>query len=157
MVDQEGFLRQSIEKVYEQLKKHMEESRKKEMTNLVGQYIHTGEFNGYLMSKNDLNDFSSFIDESLKNVEQKLTQISIEGKEEVGNGAESIKIEGQENMSDATIRFLSGGDHQQANMDYVVQGQETNIGEAMQINYPQWPMDFPMLPYFYDNLDQNGF
>nr|XP_027190082.1 agamous-like MADS-box protein AGL80 [Cicer arietinum] len=158
MLDQEGFLRQTIAKVYEQLKKQIEETRKKEMTNLIGQYIHTGEFNGYLMSKNDLNDFSSFIDESLKTIEQKMSQMAIIGEEDIGNGVQSMNaIEGQENIGHALLRLVSGGEDQQENMGHVAQGLETNICEDLQINYGQWPMDFPMLPFSYDSVDPNGF
>jgi len=78
MVDQEVFLRQSIGKVYEQLMKQRKETRKKEMTNIIHHFIHTTEFNGYLMSKHDLNDFSSFIDENLREIDQKMKGMIIE-------------------------------------------------------------------------------
>jgi len=77
MVDQEVFLRQSIGKVYEQLKKQREETRKKEMTNIIDHYIQTLEFNGNSMSKCDLSDFSSFIDENLKEVDRKMKEMTI--------------------------------------------------------------------------------
>ena len=88
MVDHKVFLRQSIGQVYEQLKKQREETRKKEMTNIIDHYIQTIEFNGNLMSKYDLNDFSSFIDENLKEVDQKMKEMTIKDQEEVGNGVE---------------------------------------------------------------------
>ncbi|XP_024634671.1 agamous-like MADS-box protein AGL80 [Medicago truncatula] len=78
MVDQEVFLRQSIGKVYEQLKTQMKETRKKEMTNIIHHFIHTTEFNGYLMSKPDLNDLSYVIDENLREVNQKMKGMRIE-------------------------------------------------------------------------------
>jgi len=77
MVDQEVFLRQSIGKVNEQLKKQRQETRKKEMTNIIHHFIHTTEFNGHVMSKDDLNDFSSFIDENLREVDQKMKEMLI--------------------------------------------------------------------------------
>jgi len=86
MVDQEVFLRQSIRKVYEQLKKQREETRKMEMTNVIDHYIQTTEFNGNSMSKYDLNDFSSFIEENLKEVDRKMKEMTIKDQEEVGNG-----------------------------------------------------------------------
>lgn len=78
MVDQEVFLRQSIGKVYEQLMKQRKETRKQEMTNIIHHFIHTTEFNGYLMSKHDLNDLSSFIAENLREVDQKMKGMLIE-------------------------------------------------------------------------------
>ncbi|KEH34370.1 putative transcription factor MADS-type1 family [Medicago truncatula] len=86
MVDQEVFLKQSIGKVYEQLKKQREETRKMEMTNIIDHYIQTIEFNGNSMSKSDLNDFSSFIDENLKEVNLKMKEMTIKDQKEVGNG-----------------------------------------------------------------------
>ncbi|RHN60955.1 putative transcription factor MADS-type1 family [Medicago truncatula] len=85
MVDQEVFLRQTIGKVYGQLKKQRLETRKKEMTNIIDHYIQTVEFNGNSMSKYDLNDFSSFIDENLKEVDRKMKEMTIKDQDEVGN------------------------------------------------------------------------
>ncbi|CAJ2673810.1 agamous-like MADS-box protein AGL80 [Trifolium pratense] len=78
-VDQEVFLRESIEKSCDQLNKKMEENRKKEMANIIDHFIHNGEFNSHLMSKDDLNVFSSFIDENyLKEINQKMKEMQIE-------------------------------------------------------------------------------
>jgi hypothetical protein len=82
MVDQEVFLRERIAKVSDQLKKQREEIRKMEIANVINHYIHNGEFNSNLMSKDDLNDFSSFIDENyLNEINQKMKGMQIEAQE----------------------------------------------------------------------------
>ncbi|XP_045797810.1 agamous-like MADS-box protein AGL80 [Trifolium pratense] len=82
MVDQEVFLRESIEKRHGQLKKQREETRKKEFTDIINNYIHNGEFKSNLMSKDDLAVFSSFIDENyLKEINQKMQGMKIEAQD----------------------------------------------------------------------------
>ncbi|CAJ2673814.1 unnamed protein product [Trifolium pratense] len=80
-VDQEVFLRESIEKACDQLNKKKEENKKKEMANIIDPYIHNGEFNSNLMSKYDFNDWSSFIDENLKEIDRKMKGMQIEAQD----------------------------------------------------------------------------
>ncbi|KAI5408371.1 agamous-like MADS-box protein AGL80 [Lathyrus oleraceus] len=159
MVDQEAFLRQSIAKIYEQLKKQREETRKKEMTNIIHHYIQSGEFNAMnLMSKHDLNDLSSFIDENLKEIEQTMKGVPTEVREEVRNGAEVMN--GREVVHENINHVhgqVNGGNEQLANMGQFVQGNENNIGDEMPLNFPQWPMDFSMFQFPFINDGPNGF
>ncbi|KAL5077057.1 hypothetical protein RYX36_016041 [Vicia faba] len=159
MVDQEAFLRQSIAKIYEQLKKQREETRKKEMTNIIHHYIQSGEFNEMnLMSKHDLNDLSSFIDENLKEIDGKMKGIPVEVQEEVRNGYHVVnEREVQENVGHVE-ELVSGGNGQLApNMSQFVQGIETNIGDDMPLNFQQWPMDFSLFQFPFVNDGPNGF
>ncbi|CAK8566080.1 unnamed protein product [Lathyrus sativus] len=167
MVDQEAFLRQSIAKIYEQLKKQREETRKKEMTNIIHHYIQSGEFNAMnLMSKHDLNDLSSFIDENLKEIDQTMkglpneVQGLVSGGNEQGlvrNGAEVMNgREVHENIGHVQ-GLVNGGNEQLANMGQFVQGIETNIADDMPLNFPQWPMDFSMFQFPFINDGTNGF
>ncbi|GAU18649.1 hypothetical protein TSUD_124820 [Trifolium subterraneum] len=90
VMDQSDFLRESIRKAYEKLKKQKEENRKKEMTNIMYYYIQTNEFNGSVLTKYDLDDFSSFVNENLKEIDRKMKGMQIEAQEQVGNGGEAM-------------------------------------------------------------------
>lgn len=158
MVDQEAFLRQSIAKIYEQLKKQREETRKKEMTNIIHHFIQSGEFNEMnLMSKHDLNDLSSFIDENVKEIDGKMKAMPIEVQEEVRNDAHVMNgRDVQENIGHVQ-GLVSGENGQLANMGQFVQGIETNIEDDMHLNFQQWPMDFSMFQFPFVNDGPNGF
>ena len=80
MVDHEGFLRQSIAKALEKLKKQKNNSKKNEMNELIGQFIHTGELDGN-MGESDLEDLSLLIVENLKEVEQRIEWIQSEDED----------------------------------------------------------------------------
>ena len=80
MVDHEGFLRQSIAKALEKLKKQKNNSKKNEMNELIGQFIHTGELDGN-MGESDLEDLSLLIVENLKEVEQRTEWIQSEDED----------------------------------------------------------------------------
>ena len=77
MVDHEGFLRKSIAKALEKLKKQKDNSKKNEMNDLIGQFIHTGELDGNV-GKSDLEDLLLLIVENLKDVEQRIEWIQAE-------------------------------------------------------------------------------
>ncbi|CAJ2640486.1 unnamed protein product [Trifolium pratense] len=88
LMDQSDYLRQNIHKAYEKLKKLVEENRKKEMINVIDHYIHTNEFTGNLMTKYDVNDFTSLIDENLQEIYRKMNELQIEAWGQVGNRGE---------------------------------------------------------------------
>ncbi|XP_045810417.1 agamous-like MADS-box protein AGL80 [Trifolium pratense] len=113
MVDQEAFLRESIEKACDQWKKQREVTRKKEMVNIVDHYIRSGEFNSNLMSNDDLNDFSSFIhDNYLKEIDRKMKGMQIETQEPVRNGGDVMNgTEEREIIGHAQGLVSAGEDH----------------------------------------------
>ncbi|KAK7305526.1 hypothetical protein VNO77_43432 [Canavalia gladiata] len=122
MLNQESFLRQRIIKCQEQLKKQMNENRKKEMTHLMLQYLTVGKiFNN--PSLIDLNDLSCLIDQNLKEIERKMNM----NQDQVETPVVEI---GGETMN------INGGE--QAPINHV-QGIDTNV-DTMQ-NQP-WSMDF---------------
>ncbi|CAL5202663.1 unnamed protein product [Lathyrus oleraceus] len=82
MLNLETYLMQTIEKAQELLKKQMEDNQKKEIANLIDQFIHTGEYN---IGNVNLNDVTSYIDKNLKEIEKRIDSMEIQGKKEVGN------------------------------------------------------------------------
>ncbi|XP_061356948.1 agamous-like MADS-box protein AGL80 [Gastrolobium bilobum] len=139
MLNHESFLRQRIQKAQEQLKKQINENRKKEMTHLMFQYLGAGKiFDNANMT--DLNDISWLIDQNLKDIERKINQSQAqEGTLVAENGSETVSGEKQVHM-----------DHDQ--------GLETNM-DAMQKQ--NWSMNFingggdEMLPFGAD-IVQSG-
>lgn len=71
MVNQEGFLRQRIQKAKEQLKKQRKDNREKEMTQLMFQYLSAGKIM-HSISMVDLNDLAWLIDQYLKDVNRRV-------------------------------------------------------------------------------------
>ncbi|PNX98523.1 agamous-like mads-box protein agl80-like [Trifolium pratense] len=82
MVDHEGYVRQSIEKAREKLKKEKDRSKKKEMNNQIYHFIQTGEIDGNV-SESDLEDLSSLIVTNIKEVDQRIEWS--QAQEETGN------------------------------------------------------------------------
>ncbi|KAG4387242.1 hypothetical protein AAZX31_11G186100 [Glycine max] len=77
MLNQESFLRQMITKGQQQLTRQRNENRKKEMTNLMLQYLTAGKVVGN-PSLVDLNDLSWLIDQNLNEIEKKITMLQIQ-------------------------------------------------------------------------------
>ncbi|KAL5076353.1 hypothetical protein RYX36_015337, partial [Vicia faba] len=93
MIDLEGFLSESIMKAQDQLRKQIEENQKKEMTYLISKFMHTGEYSMENMSLTKVTNLKAFIDNSLKEVEQRLNSMDVHDQEEVANGARAVKEE----------------------------------------------------------------
>ncbi|CAI8597691.1 unnamed protein product [Vicia faba] len=93
MIDLEDFLSESIMKVQDQLRKQIEENQQKEMTYLISKFMHTGEYSMENMSLTKVTNLKAFIDNSLKEVEQRLNSMDVHDQEEVANGARAVKEE----------------------------------------------------------------
>ncbi|XP_058750384.1 agamous-like MADS-box protein AGL80 [Vicia villosa] len=139
MVDLEGFLSESIMKAQDLLKKQIEENQKKEMTYLISQFLHTGEYGMENMSSTKVTSLAAFIDKSLKEVEQRLDSMDVHD-EEVANGA----------------RAVNEGD-MLANMDHAtIQGLETSINYGMHSD-DRFSINFSEPPFNDVNFNPNGF
>ncbi|KAI5408373.1 hypothetical protein KIW84_054269 [Lathyrus oleraceus] len=159
MMDLEGFLRQSIEKSQEQLRKQMLENKKKKFTNFIDKALINKHNNTDLLSINELNDLvnmnalndlTKFIDINIKEVEKKLNSVNVEVGEHVGNGIEVMTgIEQQENIGNAQS-MING-----ANMQVDVHGLDTNMDYDIQSDYryPSW--DYSTIPYHDYNMDRD--
>lgn len=137
MLDHEGFLKQRILKARDQLKKQKDDNKKKEMTNIMFQFMITGQLVDKYVSMNDLNNLSSWIDENLRKVDQKIN--SMQAQEVVGNveaGATSTGRD-QENMGHAQRLIIGGGKNANIGHD---QGSNNNV-DVMQSDQ-HWSMDF---------------
>ncbi|KAG4923561.1 hypothetical protein AAZX31_18G052900 [Glycine max] len=77
MLNQENLLRQMINKGQQQLTRQRNQNRKKEMTNLMFQYLTAGKIFGN-PSLVDLNDLSWLIDQNLNEIEKKITMLQIQ-------------------------------------------------------------------------------
>ncbi|XP_004500457.1 agamous-like MADS-box protein AGL80 [Cicer arietinum] len=180
MLDLEGFLTKSIAKTQEACRKQMEENKKKEMSILISQFIHTGEYNlGANANLKDLNDLTELIDNNLKDVEQRIASMDLEVEQETGYRTEPMNagVQGLEtNMNHAGVQGLETGMNNadvqglETNINHVgvqgpetsmnnagVQGSETSMNHAMPTHGEHWPIDFPMLPFSDANMDTNGF
>lgn len=136
MLDHEGFLKQRILKARDQLRKQKDDNKKKEMTNIMFQFMNTGQLVDNV-SMNDLNSFSSWIDENLRKVDQKIN--SMQAQEVVGNveaGATSTGGD-QENMGHAQRLVIGGGENENIGHGH---GSNTNV-DVMQRDQ-HWSMDF---------------
>ena len=71
MLDHEGFLSQSIMKTKEKLKKLKDKSKKMKMNDMLGEFIHKGEFDGNV-SESDLEDLSMLIGDYRKEVDERI-------------------------------------------------------------------------------------
>ncbi|KAF9605107.1 hypothetical protein IFM89_013777 [Coptis chinensis] len=71
MMNQEGFLKQRIAKVKEQLKKQQRENREYEITQLMYQSL-TGNAGMYDVGKEELNDLAWLIDEKMKGIQERI-------------------------------------------------------------------------------------
>ncbi|GAU12589.1 hypothetical protein TSUD_131990 [Trifolium subterraneum] len=100
MLNQESFLKQRIQKAQEQLKKQMNENRKKEMTYLMFQCLNAAQIIDNV-GMNDLKDLSWMIDQNLKQIERRIDETQAE--EVVANHAENVIVreQGMENNVDA--------------------------------------------------------
>ncbi|KAL5077071.1 hypothetical protein RYX36_016055 [Vicia faba] len=147
--DLEGYLKKSIEKSQEQLRKQISENKKKRFTNFIDKALINQHNNVDLVSmnelndmKDELNDLTKFIDRNINEVEKMLNSMNVEVEEHVGNGIEAmIGIEQQGNSGNA----INEGD-----MHADVHG--LNI----QNNYQYVPWDNPMLSYHDYNMDTDG-
>ncbi|XP_027337505.1 agamous-like MADS-box protein AGL80 [Abrus precatorius] len=154
MLNQESFLRQRIIKAQEQLKKQKSENRKKEMTQLMFEYLTAGKIfdNASMM---DLNDLSCLIDQNLKEIERNINGQVQEVAPMIENAGEIMNVGEAMNVGET----MNGGE-QAVHMNHV-QGLETNVDAMHKQN---WAMDFingggsgsDMLP-FGDVNAQNGF
>jgi Arc/MetJ-type ribon-helix-helix transcriptional regulator len=170
VMDQSDFLRQSIRKAEEKLKKLKEENRKNEMTNIYYHFLLTNEFNGNLWTKYDRDDFSSFIDGNLKEIVRKMERMQIEAQEQVGNIGEAMDgTMVHENIGH--VQGLLNGANLEANMGNIaadvqglegnmdtaaaVQGLEANMNYGMESDFQDLLMDLP--PFDDINLDTTIF
>ncbi|KAL5077020.1 hypothetical protein RYX36_016004 [Vicia faba] len=104
MVDLEGFLSEIIMKAQGMLKKQIEENQKKEMAYLSSQFMHNVEYCMENMRLTKVTSLITFIDKSLKDVEQRLDSMDVCDQEEVANGARVVNEEDLlANMDNATI------------------------------------------------------
>ncbi|CAK8566078.1 unnamed protein product [Lathyrus sativus] len=160
MMDLEDFLKKSIEKSQEQLRKQILENKKKRFTNfidkaLMNQYNNTdpvnfNELNDFA-NMNELNDLAEFIDNNIKKVEKELNSMHVEAQEHVGNEIEAMTgIEQQENVGNAQT-MVNGG-----NVQADVHGLDRNMGYDIQRDYQYLPWDYSVLPYHDYNMDIDG-
>ncbi|KAI5408374.1 agamous-like MADS-box protein AGL80 [Lathyrus oleraceus] len=159
-MDLEGFLRQSIEKSQEQLRKQILENKKKKFINFIDKALINKHNNTDLMSinelndlanMNELNDLTKFIDNNIKEIEKKLNSVNVEVEEHVGNGIEAMTgIEQQDNIGNAQV-VMNG-----ANMQVDAHGLDTNMGYDIQSDYQSLSWDNPVIPYHDYNMDTDG-
>ncbi|CAK8566128.1 unnamed protein product [Lathyrus sativus] len=140
MVDLEGFLSESIIKAQDMLKKQIEENQQKEMAYRISQFIHTGEYSMENMSLTEITSLMTFIDKSLKEVEQRLDLMDVHEQEKVTNGA---RVVSEEDML--------------ANMDHATnQSLETNINYGMHSD-DRFSINFSEIEFNDVNFNPNGF
>ncbi|CAK8566079.1 unnamed protein product [Lathyrus sativus] len=159
-MDLEGFLKQSIEKSREQLRKQILENKKKRFTNfidkaLINKYNNTDIVNineiNDLVNMNELNDLIKFIDANIKEVEKKLNSVDVEAREHDGNEIEAMtRIEQHDDVGNEQ-GFINGG-----NMQVDVHGLDRNMGYDIQSDYQYLPWDYSVLPYHDYNMDRDG-
>lgn len=158
-MDLEGFLRQSIEKSQEQLRKQILENKKKRFINLIDRALFNKHNNTDLVNINEvndlvnmseLNDLTEFIDSNIKEVEKKLNSVNVEADEYVGNGIEAMTgIEQQYNIGNAQ-GVMNGG-----NMQADVHGLDTNMGSGIQSDYQYLSWEYSIIPYHDYNMDRD--